>query len=71
MSPPRLVYVQCATGEELRNSRGNEEAEPKQKRCPVVVVSGGESKVQCFKEQYCMGTCNVRSMNQGKLEMVK
>ena len=34
-------------------------------------VSGGESKVQCYKEQYCIGTWNVRSMNQGKLDMVK
>ena len=36
-----------------------------------VDVSGGESKVQCCKEQYCIGTWNVRSMNQGKLDMVK
>ena len=43
---------------------------PKQKKCPVVVVSGGESKVLCYK-QYCIGTWNVRSMNQGKLEVVK
>ena len=34
-------------------------------------VFGGESKVQCYKEQYCIGTWNVRSMNQGKLDMVK
>ena len=34
-------------------------------------MSGGESKVQCCKEQYCIGTWNIRSMNQGKLEMVK
>ena len=34
-------------------------------------VSGGESQVQCCKEQYCIGTWNVRSMNQGKLEVVK
>ena len=34
-------------------------------------VSGGESKVQCYKVQYCIGTWNVRSMNQGKLEVVK
>ena len=37
----------------------------------VVDVSGGESKVQCYKEQYCIGTWNVTSMNQGKLEVVK
>ena len=36
-----------------------------------MAVSGGESKVQCYKEQYCIGTWNVRSMNQGKLDMVK
>ena len=34
-------------------------------------MSGGESKVQCGKEQYCIGIWNVRSVNQGKLEMVK
>ena len=34
-------------------------------------VTGGRSKVQCCKEQYCIGTWNVRSMNQGKLEVVK
>ena len=34
-------------------------------------VPGGESKVQCYKEQYCIGTWNVRSMNQGKLDIVK
>ena len=34
-------------------------------------VTGDRSKVQCYKEQYCIGTCNVRSMNQGKLEVVK
>ena len=45
--------------------------EPKQKPYPVVDVSGGESKVQCCKEQYCIGTWNLRSMNQRKLEMVK
>ena len=43
---PRSVGAQYATGEEWRNSsRRNEEAEPKQKQCPVVDVSGGESKV--------------------------
>ena len=69
---PRLVGAQYATGEEWRNSsRRNEEAEPKWKQCPVVDVTGGESKVQCCKEQYCIGTWNVRSMNQGKLEVVK
>ena len=46
-------------------------AGPKQKRCSVLDMSGGESKVQCCKEQYCIGTWNVRSMNQGKLDVVK
>ncbi|XDC59801.1 hypothetical protein R6Z07M_010983 [Ovis aries] len=41
------------------------------KRCSVVDVSGGESRIQCCKEQYCIGTWNVRSMNQGKLNVVK
>ena len=45
--------------------------EPKQKQNPVVDVTGGRSKIQCCKEQYCLGTWNVRSMNQGKLEVVK
>ena len=53
------------------NSRKNEEMEPKQKQHPVVDVTGDGSKVQCCKEQYCIGTWNVRSMNQGKLEVVK
>ena len=53
------------------NFRKNEETEPKQKQHPVVDVTGGGSKVQCFKEQYCIGTWNVRSMSQGKLEVVK
>ena len=70
--PLRSVDVQYATREEQRNnSRRNEEAEPKQKQDPAVDVSGGESKVRCCKEQYCIGTWNVRSMNQGKLEVVK
>ena len=44
---------------------------PKQKQYPVVDVTGNRSKVQCCKEQYCLGTWNVRSVNQGKLEVVK
>ena len=44
---------------------------PKQKQYPVVDVTGDRSKVQCYKEQYYIGTWNVRSMNQGKLEVVK
>ena len=34
-------------------------------------MTGDGSKVQCFKEQYCIGILNVRSMNQGNLEVVK
>ena len=57
---PRLVGVQYATGEEWRNnSRKNEEAEPKQKQCPVVDVTGDGSKVRCCKEQHSIGTWNV------------
>ena len=67
-----LVGSQYTTGEEWRNnSRKNEETEPKQKQCPAVDVNGDGSKVQCCKEQYCIGTWNVRSMNEGKLEVVR
>ena len=45
--------------------------EPKQKQYPVVDVTGDRRKVQCYTEQYCIGTSNVRSMNQGKLKVVK
>ena len=66
------VDAQYATGDQWRNiSRKNEETEPKQKQHPVVDVTGDGSKVQCCKEQCCIGTWNVRSMNQGKLEVVK
>ena len=69
---PRSVGVQYATGGQWRNnSRKNEGVEPKQKQYPVVDVSGDRSKVQCCKEQNCIGTWKVRSMNQGKLEVVK
>ena len=52
-------------------SRKNEETEPKQKQHPLVDVTGDGSKVQCCKEQYCIGTWKVKSMNQGKLEVIK
>ena len=69
---PRSVGAQYATGEQCRNnSRKNEETEPKKKRYPVVDVNGDGSKVPCCKDQYDIGTWNVRSMNQGKLEVVK
>ena len=45
--------------------------EPKQKQHPVVDVTGDRSQVRCCKEQYCIGTWIVRSVNQGKLEVVK
>ena len=67
---PRSVGAQYATGEQRRNTSGkNEEAESKQKQ--HTVVTGDGSKVQCCKEQYCTETWNVRSVNQGKLEVVK
>ena len=60
-----------ATGEEwTNNSRKNEETEAKRKQCPAVDVTGDGNKVQCYKEQYCIGTWNVRSMSQGKLNVV-
>ena len=68
---PRSVGAQYATGDQWRNnSRKNEEMEPK-KQHPVVDVTGDRSKVPCCKDQYCIGTWNVTSMNQGKLEVVK
>ena len=52
--PSRLVGAQYATEEEQRkSSKRNEESEAKLKQCPVVDVSGDESKVQCCKRQYC------------------
>ena len=52
-------------------TKKNEETEPKQKQDAVEDVTGDGSKVQCCKEQYCTGTWNVRSLNQGKLQVVK
>jgi len=67
---PGSVGAQYATGEEWRNNfRKNEE--PKWKQCSVVDVTGDGSKVWGCKEKYCIGTWNFRSMNQGKLEVVK
>jgi len=60
---PRSVGSQYATGDQWRNnSRKTEEMEPKQKQHPVLDVTGNGSEVQCCKEQYCIGTWNVRSM---------
>ena len=67
-----MVGAQYATGDQWRNSsRKNEETEPKQKQHPAENVTGDGSYVRCCKEQYCIGIWNVRSMNQGKLEVVK
>ena len=66
------VGAQYATRDKWRNnSRKNEETEPEQKQHPVVDVTGDGSKLQCCKEKYCIGTCNVRSTNQGKLQVLK
>ena len=69
---PRWVGAQYATREEWRNNfRKNEDTKPKQKQHPAVDVMGDGSKVRCCKERYCIGTWNVMSMNQDKLEVVK
>ena len=69
---PRLIGAQSATGDQWRNnSRKNEGMEPKQKQHPVVDGTGDGSNVRCYKEQYCIGTWNFRSMNQGKYEVNK
>ena len=69
---PRSVGAPYATGDQWRNnSRKNEETEAKQKQHTVVDVTGDGSKVRYYKEQYCMGTWNVKSMNQDKFEVVK
>ena len=71
---PRSVDAQYAytTGDQWGNNcRKHEETEPKQKQHSVVDVTDDGSKVWCYKEQYCIETWNVRSMNQGKLEVIK
>ena len=68
----RSLGAQYATGAQWKNnSRNNEGMEPKQKQYPVVDVTGDRSRVRCCKEQYCIGTWNVRSVNQGKMKVVK
>ena len=68
----RSVGAQYGTGDQWRdNSRKNEGMEPKQNQYPAVDVTGYRSKVRCCKEQYCIGTWNVRYMNHGKLAVVK
>ena len=65
---PRSVGAQYATGDQWRNnSRKNEGMEPKQTQHPVVDGTGDGRKVRCYKEQYCTGTWNVRSMNQRQI----
>ena len=69
---PRLIGAQYAAGDQWRNnSIKNEGMEPKQKQHPVVDGTGDGSNVRCYKEQYCIGTWNFRSMNQGKYEVIK
>ena len=69
---PRSVGAQYSIGDQWRNkSRKKGGMEPKQKQYPAMDGTGDRSKVQCCKEQYCIGTWNVRSVNQGKLEVVK
>ena len=68
----RPVGAKYATGDLWRkNSRKNEDTEPMQNQYTVVHVTGDRNKVWCFKEQYCIGTWNVRSMNEGKLQVMK
>ena len=69
---PGLVGAQYATGDQWRNNfRKNKVMEPKQKQHLDVDVTGDRSKVRFCKEEYYIGTWNIRSMNQGKLEVVK
>ena len=72
-APPSVGFSRQEywSGVPLPSPRKNEETEPKQKQHPVVNVTGDGSKVQCCKEPYCIGTWNIRSMNQDKLEEVK
>ena len=68
---PRSISAQYATGDQWRyNSRKNEKTESKQNHHPVVDVTGNGSSLM-LKEQYFIGTWNVRLMNQGKLEVLK
>ena len=66
--PPGTPHVWRAF---TNNSRENEEVGPKQEGRSAVDVPGGESKVRCYKEQYYIGTWNVRFMGQGKLDVLK
>ena len=67
-----MVDAQYAAGAQWKNnSKNNEEREPKRKQHLTVDVTGDRNKVRCSQEQYCPGTWNARSVNQGKLEVVK
>jgi len=69
---PRWVGAEYATGDQWRsNSRKNEGMEPKHKQHPVVDGTDDERRVRCCKEQYCIATWSVKSMNRCKLEVVK
>ena len=69
---PRSAGAQYATGDQWRNNSSKKEGmEPKQTQYTVVDVTGDGSKIQCCREQYYIGTWNVKSMNQGKLEVAK
>ena len=73
-SYPRSECVQYATGEEqkaINSPRKNEVSGPKQKQQSSMDVSGGKNKEWCYKEQHCIGTWNVKPMNQGQLDIVK
>ena len=68
---PKSASAQYVTGDQWRNnSRKNEGMEPKQQQYPVVDVTGDRSKVQCCKEQYCIGTWNVRSIRSDQIRSV-
>ena len=69
---PQVTWCPLSYWGRVENSlKKNEEAGPKQEQHPVVDMTGDGNKVQCYKEQYCIGTWNVRSMNEGELEAVK
>ena len=68
---PRLVGAQYATGDQWRNNSRKNEGWSQSKNMPSCRLTGDGSKVHCYKEQCCIGTWNVRSMNQGKLKVVK
>ena len=57
-----IIFFAAKDGEALSSQ---------QKQHPVVDETGDRGKVECCKEQYCIGTWNVRSKNQGKLEVLK